>query len=171
MAGAGPGQAAEQAGEGGGRRPLALGHRLHRWLHDPHGEDEPGPPGTRPPRLPTSAAPKTAASVSTPDPRRKLSAFPLRPDALPAPVPKRHPKSWPTGDPPPQSPPWACSGRLSGLCAPLWPQKRCPPPNPPPPELPLHFCRTRTASQVPKDGLTMTNPEGFTLNWFYRWGN
>lgn len=27
--GAGPGQAAEQAGEGGGRWPLALRHRLH----------------------------------------------------------------------------------------------------------------------------------------------
>lgn len=46
VAGAGPSPAAEQAREGGGWWPLALGHRLHRRIHDPPGQDEPAAPGT-----------------------------------------------------------------------------------------------------------------------------
>ena len=41
----GYGQAAGQEGEGGGGRSLSFGHRLHRRLHDPDGEDEQGPQG------------------------------------------------------------------------------------------------------------------------------
>lgn len=46
LAGAGLGPAAEQESEGGGWRPLTFRHRLYRWLHDPHGQNEPGSPGT-----------------------------------------------------------------------------------------------------------------------------
>lgn len=41
----GDGPAAGQEGEGGGGRPLAFRHRLHRRLHDPDGEDEQDPQG------------------------------------------------------------------------------------------------------------------------------
>lgn len=83
-AGAGPGQAAEQAGEGGGRWPLTFRHRLHRRLHDPHGQDEPRPQGTRSPGLPTSAGPHAGQPWSpSQSPGGDSLAFSLGPYPLP----------------------------------------------------------------------------------------